>query len=639
MGILLSFKSHKWILLLIIIFLVGGVLFPSWGLAEPLDSLKVDEVHILRGDLEAVKVYNMSRVALSNPEVADFANIDNQEILLVGRRPGETSLFIWDEHGKRSLIIRVYNDDLIVIKKRIEKLIKSRDIKEVKLDINEYEGKIIVTGKVSDEDAEKLNNILDKFYENIINYVQAEKMEDLVEINAQIAEVNASLDKKLGFDWTTGSGSDAFNLNYAETLPAFDGSIGDFFKIGDFRRTNALLNTVNALIIEGKGRVLSKPKLVVKSGSQASFLVGGEIPIRTTTASAGGGVVQENVNFKSFGISLTITPTIRHDEKIDITLGVQVSDVDRSNAVGGDVAFVTRSAQTDLLLDDNQTIVLAGLIRHAKSEKVKRIPFISSIPVVGTLFRNKTTPTPEEETELVISLTPTVLEQKETQKDKTVVESGADEGDEDEEEIEMSNQSSKDSRKGKETALDDESADHAGVRNQEKQMLSDKTGAAAEGKGAIVSAESGDGRDHKTKQKGPRIKNDGEENWSSSEVSLGSSQVDIQYPSNIIPYVKNVQKRILAAIAYPSEAQFKGLEGTVKLTIQILSDGTLYDVWVKESSGHRVFDKDALNTAQLLAPFPPFPMDVELDEVMVTIPIVYSREIQGVIEDLGYLPQ
>ncbi|MFA5089205.1 MAG: energy transducer TonB, partial [Candidatus Omnitrophota bacterium] len=94
----------------------------------------------------------------------------------------------------------------------------------------------------------------------------------------------------------------------------------------------------------------------------------------------------------------------------------------------------------------------------------------------------------------------------------------------------------------------------------------------------------------------------------------------------ITDYVHTVQQKISQAISYPYEAIENGWQGTVKLTLRILKDGTLDEASIKESSGHNIFDKDALNTAQILAPFPAFPLDLDLEEIIITLPIVYSQD-------------
>ncbi len=89
-------------------------------------------------------------------------------------------------------------------------------------------------------------------------------------------------------------------------------------------------------------------------------------------------------------------------------------------------------------------------------------------------------------------------------------------------------------------------------------------------------------------------------------------------------YVNDVQRKISQSIMYPQEARQYGWEGTVKLGVLILNDGTLAFALVKESSGHDIFDEGALNTTKRLAPFSAFPPDTDLQELNMTIPIIYS---------------
>jgi len=286
--------------------------------------------------------------------------------------------------------------------------------------------------------------------------------------------------------------------------------------------------------------------LVVISGEEASFLVGGEIPIRTMTFS-GSGSSQENVSFREFGISMSITPTIIK-EKIDVVMNLEVSEIDASTAssISEEVAFSTRSASTHLYLDDNQTIILAGLIRHAESETLTKIPYIGDIPILGILFRSRANTVPESDQELVIALTPHILAQRE---------------------------------------------------NPKSTVVSDESNADSQG--------------HRAAGMRPYQR--------ATPYYLG-------IPKEMTAYVRDVQQRISQAIVYPREAEQYGWEGTVKLGVLILNDGTLAFALVKESSGHDVFDEVALNTTKQMAPFSVFPSDTNLQELNVTIPIVYRLD-------------
>jgi len=288
-----------------------------------LDPLQSDEINMLRGDLVSVKVSSLTRVSVADPDVADIADATDQEVLLIGHSIGQTALFIWDEQGKRTIMVYVFNQSLDIVKSRMEKLFKIADIFEVKTVTNEQEGKVVVSGEIPDYKQDQYDQIIMTFADDVIDLAREEEINDLVQIDMQITEMNTSVTKSLGIDWFTGTQTlsdgtltttfgTTFNPVYGEILPSLTPGIKDLLKVGDFRRSSssALVAQISALITEGKARVLSNPKLVVVSGEEAKFLVGGEIPIRTTTISDSGSS-QENVSFKEFGVSMTITPTIK----------------------------------------------------------------------------------------------------------------------------------------------------------------------------------------------------------------------------------------------------------------------------------------------------------------------------------------
>jgi len=513
---------------------------------DEFDFVDTDEASLIKGELITIEVQGMTRVSITDPEIADIVDASSEELLIVGKEIGKTALFVWDEDGKHTIMLYVSNQSLDSIKKRIQKLFNAANIHELKLEANAREGKVVISGEIPDRKKDLFEQIVEQFGEDTISLVMDEKIEDLIQIDMQITELNTTLSKSLGIDWSTG-GATGFAPAYEETVPTFDGRIADFFKVGQFSRTGQLIAQVNALITEGKARILSKPKLVVISGEEASFLVGGEVPIRTTTFSDTGSS-QENVEFKEFGISMTITPTIIKN-RIDIVMNLEVSELDSSTAssIAADVAFSTRSASTHLYLDNGQTIVLAGFIKHSTSVTENRIPFVSKIPVFGLLFRSTSNPVPDKEEELVIALTPHIL----TQRGKT----------------------------------NGENVSQGNRQATSQQML----------------------RSRKFSYQRP------------APYYMG-------VPREMTEYVHDVQLKISQAISYPSEAQRNGWEGTVKVGILILNDGTLAFALVKESSGHDVFDEVAISTTKQLAPFMAFPSDTDLQELSMTIPIVYSLE-------------
>lgn len=542
---------------MLVLFVMGTFLNVPFSIAQEddgaIDSDIVDEVHLLKGEVAVVKVDGLTRLAVTDPEIVDVDDATDSEVIIVGKNYGKAALFIWDGKGKKTIICNVLEEEKEVIKKRLEKLFASAAI-PVKVDDNTKDNRVIVSGQVPANKQDQLFKIMDDFIETAVDLTDKEEVADLIQIDVQVTELNTTLTKNLGIKWTSenlvtdsGSGETEFvdegilNPGYKETLPQFDGSFGDLFKIGDFSRTSKIVFAVNALIEQGKAKILSKPQLVVVSGQEAKFLVGGEIPIRTTNSTSSGGL-QENITFKEYGISMTMTPTIKRmvpgteKDKVDVIVNIEISDIDSANAVGDDVAFLTRSASTRLLLDDQQTVILAGLIKHAKSETVRKVPFLGSIPIVGAAFRNRQNTVPDVDQELVISITPTVLHKNRNipQADKDV-------------------------------------ADQKGEVKQ-----------------------------------------------------IAMPVITPTIPPEMTAYVQEIQRGISQSIEYPGEAREYGWEGTVKLGLLILRDGTLAYALVKESSGYDIFDDNALNTAKKVAPYAAFPEETELQELNVTIPIVYS---------------
>lgn len=512
------------------------------------DFIEEDDVFLLRGDLETIKTFGLTRISVSNPEIADLAKVTAEQVLILAKKQGQTGLFIWDKYGKRSVTIHVFDENLDLIKSRAEHLLAKVNIKGLSLETSELEGKVIVSGEISKDKQDKVKETLAPLGASILNLVQQKQVKDLVQIDAQIAELTTSATKTLGVDWT---GSSA--LSFKENLPGTKvDKPWDAFKLGEFQRDVALTNRINALITEGKGRILSRPKLVVKSGEDASFLVGGQIPVVTRTLQEA--TILETIVYRNYGVDLTVTPTITEEGKVDIKLKIDVSDIDATTPVQNRVSFTSRTAETKLYLEDGQTVVLAGLIKRDRGENITRLPFLSDVPIFGAIFRSKTI-SPDKETELVITLTPTILAHAKKVSFEPSKPAGTN--------------FSTPLGSGKETALDVPA--HQPIFPTETQRAS-------------------------------------------------------PFSEGMISYVQSVQQIVAQNVRYPQEARENGWEGTVKLALHILNDGTLVDASVKESSGYDLFDNDALMTAKRLAPYSAFPPESSLQELTVTIPLIYRLD-------------
>ncbi|MGM0440886.1 MAG: type II and III secretion system protein family protein [Elusimicrobiota bacterium] len=214
---------------------------------------------------------------------------------------------------------------------------------------------------------------------------------DLIEIQCQVIEVKTGELLDLGIEWV-------------ERISFEEGSVPGIVKLGTLQRLDKLTAALNAAVEEGYGRILAKPKLVARSGGEADFLVGGELPIPVPQ---GDGNIA--IQYKEYGVTLYIKPEgDKKRELIDVDLTVEASTIDHDNAVVIDgytiPAIASRNTETSVQVDDGDTIVLSGLKQLEEKTTSKGIPVLSKIPILGNIFKFESTD--DKETEVTVFMTP-----------------------------------------------------------------------------------------------------------------------------------------------------------------------------------------------------------------------------------------
>ncbi|WP_256808828.1 type II and III secretion system protein family protein [Bradyrhizobium sp. Bra64] len=167
---------------------------------------------------------------------------------------------------------------------------------------------------------------------------------------------------------------------------------------------------INALETKGLARRLAEPNLTTLSGDSARFLAGGEFPVPIPTQSTNG-FPTVTIDYKKFGVELAFVPTVLSRGVINLRVEPSVSELDFANAVtiqGTTVPALTRrDARTTVELRDGQSFAIAGLLQTRNREDVSQLPWIGSVPVLGTLFSSKSYQ--QQETDLVIIVTPRLV--------------------------------------------------------------------------------------------------------------------------------------------------------------------------------------------------------------------------------------
>ncbi|MDD2772808.1 MAG: type II and III secretion system protein [Elusimicrobiales bacterium] len=204
---------------------------------------------------------------------------------------------------------------------------------------------------------------------------RAQKSE-LVAVSADVVEISGSLQTTVGFTW-----NQSFQFD--------ERSIPGVFTINQFDRKTGVSTTLKLLEQEGRAQLLSNPKVITKSGTQANFVVGGEVPIPYTNNQGVG------ADYKKYGVILNVLPVILAEKKdyVDVQLQLEVSNPDYSQTVTVQnttvPSMITRQIQNEVELKSGDTLVIGGLKSSTRNVSTARVPFLGRLPLIGALFRQK----------------------------------------------------------------------------------------------------------------------------------------------------------------------------------------------------------------------------------------------------------
>jgi pilus assembly protein CpaC len=358
--------------------------------------------------------FDITRIAVTNPAIADALVVQPREVLIDGKAPGTISLIIWgaDRRTQHDLVVQ---QPVPSLEQQLQQLFPREDI-QVALNGDA----VVLSGRVSSTQvmlrvAEVARAATPKG--NVINMLTVPGSADSQQVMLQVrfAEVNRRAMQELGVSFFTGAAGFKDWVGRSTTqqfpAPAFndDGLVfADFLNLFLFNTNHNVGVVVKALKQTGYFQSLAEPNLIAYNGQEASFLAGGEFPVPIVQSGSSNNAV--TVQFKEFGVRLTFKPTIAGD-LIRLHVAPEVSSLDFSNGIflqGFRIpSLITRRAETDVELRDGQSFAIAGLIDNETQNDVAAIPVLSQIPIVGNLFKSKAER--KERTELLVLVTPRLV--------------------------------------------------------------------------------------------------------------------------------------------------------------------------------------------------------------------------------------
>jgi pilus assembly protein CpaC len=363
---------------------------------------------VLRTEFEIV------RIAVTNPTVADAVVVQPREILVDGKSPGTVSLIVWSDTERKHYDL-VVEPAITTLQQQLRALFPGEDVR-----VSATDEAIILSGSVSS------NNVSLRAAEiaqassskvKVINMLQLPSGQESQQVMLQVrfAEVNRRALTELGAsfivnrqDYSGRSTTQQFPAPEIDDDRAGGFVFSDFLNLFFFNRDEGWGAIVKALQSRGFFQSLAEPNLIAYNGEEASFLAGGEIPIPVVQGAGANSAV--TIIYKEFGIRLNFRPVIAGDI-IRLKVRPEVSTLDFANGITLEgfriPALSTRRAETNVELRDGQSFAIAGLLDNLTQEDSAAIPILSRIPIIGNLFKSKADRA--ERTELMVLITPRLV--------------------------------------------------------------------------------------------------------------------------------------------------------------------------------------------------------------------------------------
>lgn len=378
-----------------------------------------EPVEVSLNESKYMAASGITRLAVGNPAIADVQLLSSGDFLLVGKKAGTTSLIVWSDGGRRTeYTVYVAGND-----RGMASAIQDA-IGYPKVHVQMIEDRVMLRGKVENQYEHDIALKIAGLYtggdgSGVIDLLEMEHPSQ-IRLEAQIIEINSDYTKNLGIQYwsqtpgkNSNSGDSSGNPNTNITV----GTAGLFYGGEDFssaRKHGGWLGshianvnvTLQALINEGKARILSRPSITTMSGKTANILIGGRIPI---PVSDGNGNV--SIDWHEYGVKLNIEPVVDSEDKITSKVHAEVSTLDYSHGVKIDSFSVpgiaTREAESEVNVRSGMTMAIGGLINSEDAKIVSKIPLLGDLPIIGRFFRH--TSNTRDKRELIILITPTLV--------------------------------------------------------------------------------------------------------------------------------------------------------------------------------------------------------------------------------------
>lgn len=356
----------------------------------------------------------LRRIYVGNPAIIRSFTSTPSEIVVTGKSTGISTLILWEITGKHSLYTVSVDPDPAALQASLDEAFPG-----AKLEAGIRQGRLSISGMVPDSsDADAVLKLASLYSNDVINALRIVPVHDKqVQLKLRIVEVDRTKMEQYGVNIFHG-GSLPGSVSTGQYSSGTTTGVGSALSVGDplnlflYSASQNIGATVQDLEQKQILQILAEPTLTTLSGHTARFLSGGEFPVPVVQGGAAGTAASVTIMFRPYGVKVDFTPTVTPDGTILLKVNPEVSSLDYSNAVtisGFAVpALSTRRAETEVELRNGQSFVVSGLLDHRTTDNLSKIPGISSIPILGELFKSKSLQ--HSVVELVVIVTATFVD-------------------------------------------------------------------------------------------------------------------------------------------------------------------------------------------------------------------------------------
>ena len=356
-------------------------------------------LEMFRGEVRILHLPGtIKRIAIGNGKLIT-PNVVDGSLMLLGEQDGVTSLVVWNEKGiALQTTVRIAKEEVNVSMEQLRAVLRS----VTGLRIDAIGSNIVLSGVVH-RDMVSIVKAATQDMKNVIDTTtvdEGDALKKTIHFKVQIMEVTRNAQKNLGIAWDSSfNGPQIGGAISVATGAAKAVTAGTSYFLAGL--ASNITSQINFAVDNGDAYLLAAPELNTKSGGTASFLAGGEVPIPQS-----GALGTTNVEYKPYGVKLSIIPVVDANNVISAHLTTEISQIDPTVSYAGMPGFLTRSTTSDISMRAGETLAISGLVSSDAVNDSNGMPFLGQLPIIGHLFRSDSFRS--KKSDLVIFVTPVI---------------------------------------------------------------------------------------------------------------------------------------------------------------------------------------------------------------------------------------